>query len=151
MVKKSPKLVIINNDPAVENDITIIYQNDMFTSHLEYYQDLLNKKTFNNISLESLNSSNKNLLAAHICLENNLVFVDNSKTYSNEKVGIIYLPANTSQKKKDLLMSFITSYSVLIIITNLKYDSKKQLTGDEHWLFEEKPIPKKFKIKIKTN
>lgn len=147
MAKKFPKIIVINNELPIKESTTIIYQNDHYQNHLEYYQELLKKKKFLSISEEEILTATRNLLGAKICLEGNIVLIDISKNYSTEKIGFLLLPANVSLAKRKLLEEYLPLYDVIIKVSDLKYDENNCLIGKEKWLFKPNDpnnFPKKF-------
>lgn len=118
------KIIIIDNKKSINQAIDIIYENESYRNHLEYWQEHLKTRTYNSVTISDLYSDTRNMIALKIALEDNIVFLDTSKKDSDYRSGIIFLPNACLPIRKKLIAFFTMSYDYLNIIYDIHYDGK---------------------------
>ena len=120
MPKSVPKIIIINNEKPIREAIDIIWENEEYQNHLQYWEEYLKRKTFDGVSIDDIYSNTRNIIGVKIALEGNFVFIDTSRKFRNYKSGIIFLPDNAKTPRQKLLELFTFDYQYLNIISDIK-------------------------------
>lgn len=120
MPRSVPKIIIINNEKPIREAIDIIWENEEYQNHLQYWEEYLKRKTFDGVSIDDIYSNTRNIIGVKIALEGNFVFIDTSRKFRNYKSGIIFLPDNTKTPRQKLLELFTFDYQYLNIISDIK-------------------------------
>lgn len=115
-----PKIIVINNNVPIRQAIDFVWENDMFQNHLQYWEAYLTKKQFQTVSSKDVYSKTRNLIGLHICLEGNIVFMDTSSSYGDDRTGMVYLPANCKTGRKKLISLLTSEYQQLSIFYDIK-------------------------------
>lgn len=115
-----PKIIVINNDLPIRQAIDFIWETDKFQNHLQYWEAYLRKKQFQTVSSKDVYSQTRNLIGLRICLEGNIVFMDTSSSYGNDRAGMIYLPTNCKASRKKLISLLTSEYQQLSIFYDIK-------------------------------
>ncbi len=146
MENRSPKIIIVQNDLSLSEGIFILYENDSYRTHAEYFMDLFCQKRFQTVSFDSVFSHSKNVIGAKICLEGNLVFIDITALDSCEKAGILFLPVGVSLEKEEFIFQFIQDYQMISVCRDI-YLEKDSIHAKKQQIIFSEQISSYCKIK----